>query len=77
MDHTVLPANNTMPAMHAGSFGGYLVYYVFFVCFFVRLRISQRRKKGRGVLAYYPDRSSPLLVNFRSRGVTAAALLPG
>jgi len=30
------------------------------------------------VLAYYPDRSSPLLVKFGSRGVTgAAALLPG
>jgi len=28
------------------------------------------------VLAYYQDRSSPLLVTFGSRGVTAAALLP-
>jgi len=27
------------------------------------------------VLAYYPDRSSPLLVNFGSRGVTAAVAL--
>jgi len=26
---------------------------------------------------YYPDRSSPILVNFGSRGVTVAALLPG
>jgi len=26
---------------------------------------------------YYPDSSSPILVNFGSRGVTAAALLPG
>jgi len=26
---------------------------------------------------YYPDRSSPILVNFGSRGVTAAALLLG
>jgi len=29
------------------------------------------------VLAYYPDRSSPLLVKFGSLGVTVAALLSG
>jgi len=29
------------------------------------------------VLAYYPDRSSPLLVKIGSRGVTGAALLCG
>ena len=72
-----------------GSMGGYLVYCVFclfvvlFVCFFVQLQISQRRKNIGAwnfarVLAYYPDRSSPLLMNFGSRGVTGvAALLPG
>jgi len=43
-----------------------------FVILLVRLRISQRRKKiGASnfacVLAYNPDRSSPLLVNFGSR----------
>jgi len=53
-----------------------------FVCLFVRLRISQRRTKiGARNFAcmfdYYPDRPSPLLVNFGSRGVTAAALPPG
>ena len=41
----------------------------FFVCFFVRLWISQRRKELGAwnfvcVLAYYPDRCSPLLVKF-------------
>jgi len=51
-------------------------------CFFVRLRISQRRKKMAAwnfarLFDYYPDRSSPNLVNFGSRGVTVAALLPG
>ena len=63
---------------------GYLVYCMF-VCllfFFVRLRISQQRKKLRAwhfacLFQYYPDRCSPLLMNFGSRGVTAAALLPG
>jgi len=29
------------------------------------------------VLAYYPDRSSPLLMNIGSRGLTGAALLSG
>jgi len=29
------------------------------------------------VFDYYPDMSSPVLVNFGSRGVTAGALLPG
>jgi len=29
------------------------------------------------VFDYYPKRSSPILVNFGSRGVTVAALLPG
>jgi len=54
-----------------------------FLVFVVRLRISQRQKKIGAwnfafMLAYYPDRSSPLLVNIGSRGVTgAAALLPG
>jgi len=42
--------------------GGYLVY-----CVFVRLRISQRRKKVAAwnfacLLDYYPDISSPILV---------------
>jgi len=51
-----------------------------FVCHFVWLRISQRRKKLGAwniacVLAYYPDRSSPLLVKFGSRRFTGAALL--
>ena len=48
-----------------------------FCCFvfFVRLRISQRRKQLGAwnftcVLAYYPDRSSPLSVKSGSRGVT-------
>ena len=49
-------------------------------CLFVRLRISQRRKNIEAsnyarVLAYYPDRSSPILQNFGSRGVMRAALL--
>jgi len=49
---------------------------------FVRLRISQRRKKigARNfarVIDYYPDRSSPILVNSGSRGVTAGTLHPG
>jgi len=52
-------------------------------CFlFVRLRISQRRKNlgalnSARMFDYYPDRSSPILVNFGWRGVTGAALLPG
>jgi len=63
---------------------GHLVYCVFgclsFCNFlFVRLRISQRRRMGReifaSVLAYYPDRSSPVLVNVSSREVTGAAAL--
>ena len=65
-----------------GSMGGILS--LLFVCLFVfvRLRISQRRKKiGAWNFAclfdYYPDRSFPILVNFGSRGVTAGALLPG
>jgi len=29
------------------------------------------------VFDYHPDRSSPILVNFGSRGVTEAVLLPG
>jgi len=50
--------------------------------FFVRLRISQRRKKTEAwnfacMFDYYPDRSSLILVKFGSRGVTAAVLLPG
>ena len=51
------------------------------LCFlFVRLRISQRRKKLGAwnfacMLTYYPDRSSPLLVKIGSQGVTGAALL--
>ena len=51
--------------------------------FFVWLRISQWQKKVgvlnfACVLAYYPDKSSPLLVKFGSWGVMGAvALLPG
>jgi len=58
-------------------------YLVFTVCLlFVRLRISQRRKNVAAwnfvcMFHYYPDRSSLILVNIGSPGVTAAALLPG
>ena len=52
------------------------------MCLFVFCMVTDfsAAEKGRGVkfcmLAYYPDRSSPLLVNFGSRGVTGAALFP-
>jgi len=64
-----------------GSMGAYLVYYVF-VCLFVQLRISQRQKKIAAwnftrLFDYYWGRSSPILVNVGSRGVTAAALRQG
>jgi len=55
---------------------------MFSVClFFVRLRICQQRKKvgawnSACMLAYYPDRSSPLLVNFGWRWVTVAVNAP-
>jgi len=56
---------------------GYLVYCVFCTV----ADFSQRKKIAAQNLAYlfdyYLDRSSPILVNFGSRGVTAVALLPG
>ena len=62
----------------------YLVYCMFVCNFFVflPLQISQRQKKIGAwnfacVFHYYPDRSSPILVNFGSRGITVTALLPG
>jgi len=64
-----------------GSMRGIFIVYCLFVILYVRLRISQRWKK---VAAWkfacqfdYPRWTSPILVNFGSRAVTAAALLPG
>ena len=39
--------HNNYPTI--GSMEGYFVHCLFFFVFFVRLRISQRRKKARGV----------------------------
>jgi len=61
----------------------FLSHHCVFVClFFVRLRISQRRKKDRVryfacVFDYYPDRSSPIFVNFGSRGVNSGGVTSG
>jgi len=49
-----------------------------FVIFFFTVTDFSAAEKARGVkfctlVAYYPDRSSPLLVNIGSRGVTGAA----
>jgi len=66
--------------------GGYLVYCVYclsFCLFVCTVTDFSAADKHRGVKfcmhigLYYADRSSPILVNFGSRGVTAAALLPG
>jgi len=56
--------------------------YCVFVCLYVWLRISQRRKKivvwnFACLFDYYPGWASPILVNCGSRGVMAGALLPG
>ena len=78
------PVSYLLLSHHTVVWLGHLVYCVFgclsFCNFlFVRLRISQRRRMGReifaSVLAYYPDRSSPVLVNVSSREVTGAAAL--
>ena len=64
-----------------------VVYYVcfLFVCLYVFVctvtNFSAAENIGTWnfacVFDYYTNRSSPILVNFGSRGVTAAALLPG
>jgi len=51
-----------------------------FVCFFCMFTDFSAAEKSRGVklcmrVHYDLDRSSPILVNFGSRGVTAVALL--
>ena len=55
------------------------VYCVFFFCFFVRFITDfpaaekDRDVKVACVFDYYSDRTSALLMNFGSQGVTAAA----
>ena len=74
-------ANAGLLSHHTVVWLEYLVYSVF-VFLFVQLRISQRRKKiavwnFASLFDYYLRWASLILLNFGSRGVTAAALLPG
>ena len=58
------------------------MYVCLFVCFFCTVTdfSAAEKRQGREILHacsnYNPDRSSPLLLNFGSREVTAVVLLP-
>jgi len=73
-----MPKKNTNSVFCMGVFS--LLSVCFFVCMVTDFSAAEKDIGAWSfarMFDYYPDTKSPILVNFDSRGVTAAALLPG